>query len=132
MKAAVGIVRQGGHINMVAACEDGIPDHGRYLELLVEGGSPQGVLDMLAQPGFSAQDQWQIQIQALIQLKAEVHVYSDGLSDEQIRRALFTPCNDIADTVNRLVEEIDPGAAPGQVCRICAMPEGPQTIAYLR
>lgn len=132
MSAAVRIVREGGHIIMAGACEDGIPDHGRYLELLVEGGSPQGVLDMLARPGFGEQDQWQVQIQALIQLQAEVHVYSDGLSDEQIHRALFTPCRDIAATVKRLAEEIGPGAAPGQVCRICAMPEGPQTIAYLR
>ena len=126
MKAAVGIVRDGGHIIMAGACEDGIPDHGRYLELLVEAGSPQGFLDMMAQPGFGEQDQWQVQIQALIQLKAEVHVYSDGLSDEQIRSALFTPCSNIEETVKRLAAEIGPDA------RICAMPEGPQTIAYLR
>jgi nickel-dependent lactate racemase len=126
MKAAVGIVRDEGHIIMAGACEDGIPDHGRYLELLIEGGSPQGVLDMLAQPGFGEQDQWQVQIQALIQLKAQVHVYSDGLSDEQIRSALFTPCSDIEQTVRRLAAKIGPGT------RICVMPEGPQTIAYLR
>lgn len=126
MSAAVRIVREGGHIIMVAACEDGIPDHGRYLELLEKGGSPQGVLDMLAQPGFGAQDQWQVQIQAMIQLRAEVHVHSDGLSDEQIRRALFTPCRDVAATVKTLAEGIGPAA------RICAMPEGPQVIAALR
>jgi nickel-dependent lactate racemase len=131
MSAAVRIVREGGHIIMVAACEDGIPDHGRYLELLEEGGSPQGVLDMLSEPGFGEQDQWQVQIQAQIQLKAEVHVYSDGLSDEQISRALFTPCRDVAATVRRLAQEIGSGGAPGQACRICAMPEGPQVIATI-
>ncbi len=126
MSAAARIVRPCGHILLAAACEDGIPDHGRYLALLEEGGSPQGVLDRLAQPGFGEQDQWQVQIQALIQLGAEVHVFSENLSDEQIRRALFTPCRSITETVNRLAAEIGPGA------RICAMPEGPQTIAYLR
>ena len=126
MSAAARIVRPGGHILLAAACEDGIPDHGRYLALLEEGGSPQGVLDRLAQPGFGEQDQWQVQIQALIQLGAEVHVFSENLSDEQIRRALFTPCRSITETVNRLAAEVGPGA------RICAMPEGPQTIAYLR
>jgi nickel-dependent lactate racemase len=125
MSAAARIVRQGGAIIIAAACTDGIPDHGRYLELLVEGGSPQGVLDMLAQPGFGAQDQWQVQIQALIQLKAQVFVRSDGLTDEQIQRALFTPCHDIEATVNQLLEQYGPQA------RICVMPEGPQTIAYL-
>ena len=133
MSAAVRIVREGGHIIMAAACEDGIPDHGRYLELLIEAGSPQGFLDMLAQPGFAEQDQWQVQIQALIQLKAEVHVFSENLSDEQIRSALFTPCNDITETVNRLAEKIGPGPFDKlrTGVRICAMPEGPQTIAYI-
>jgi nickel-dependent lactate racemase len=126
MSAAARIVRPGGHIIMATACEDGIPDHGRYSALLAEGGSPQGVLDMLAQPGFGEQDQWQVQVQALIQLQAEVHVYSDGLSDEQIRRALLTPCREIEATVGRLLQELGPGA------RFCAMPEGPQTIAYIR
>ena len=125
MSAAARIVRDGGHIIMAAACEDGIPDHGRYAALLAEGGSPQGVLDRLAQPGFGEQDQWQVQIQALIQLRAQVHVYSDGLSDEQIERALFIPCRDIAATVSQLLASLGPGA------RICAMPEGPQTIAYV-
>lgn len=125
MSAANRIVREGGHIIMAAACEDGIPDHGRYAELLALGGSPQGVLDLLAQPGFAEQDQWQVQIQALIQQRATVHVYSDGLTDAQISRALFTPCADIAATVRKLATEIGPGA------RICAMPEGPQTIAYI-
>ena len=76
---------------MAGACQDGLPDHGRYAELLAGGGSPQGVLDLLAQPGFGAQDQWQVQVQAMIQLHADVYVYSDGLSDRQIRDALFEP-----------------------------------------
>jgi hypothetical protein len=31
----------GGAILMAAACEDGLPNHGRYAELLEQGGSPQ-------------------------------------------------------------------------------------------
>ena len=42
MSAAHRIVRSGGAIIMCAACEDGLPDHGRYAELLIEGGSPSG------------------------------------------------------------------------------------------
>lgn len=125
MSAAAQIVRQGGSIIIASACEDGIPAHGKYAELLAQGGSPQGILDMLDRPGFSEQDQWQVQIQAQIQLKAEVHVYSDGLTDEQIRRALFTPCRDIPRTIACLSERYrdDP--------RICILPEGPNTIAYI-
>jgi len=126
MSAAAQIVRQGGSIIIAAACEDGVPDHGRYAALLAEAGSPQGILDMLARPGFAEQDQWQIQIQAKIQLRAGVYVYSDGLTDEQIERALFTPCRDIEATVSELQRKYGPDA------RICAMPDGPQTIGYFR
>jgi nickel-dependent lactate racemase len=126
MSAARQIVRPGGAIIIAGACQDGLPDHGRYAELLATGGSPQGVLDLIAQPGFSAQDQWQVQIQAQIQLHADVYVYSDGLTDAQIEGALLKPCRSIETTIREL------GQQWGREPRICVLPEGPQTIAYLR
>ncbi|MEZ4584413.1 MAG: hypothetical protein R3A10_22750 [Caldilineaceae bacterium] len=60
---------------------------------MLRGGDPQALLDRIVSPRFSGQDQ-QAQIQAQIQLRADVHVYADGLSDAQIRAA--TPCRDIA------------------------------------
>jgi nickel-dependent lactate racemase len=80
---------------------------------------------MLARPGFSEPDQWQAQIQAMIQLRAEVYVYSDGLTDSQIEQALFIPCRDIEQTVAQLLAKYGPSA------RLCVIPDGPQTIAYL-
>ena len=126
MSAASQIVRQGGAIIIATACEDGLPDHGLYASLLAEAGSPQRIFDLISQPDFSAQDQWQVQIQAQIQLQADVHVYSDGLTDEQINRALFLPCRDIEESVVNLQKKF------GLHARICVIPEGPQTIPYLR
>lgn len=126
MSAANQIVRQGGTILIATACEDGLPNHGRYAMLLAKAGSPQGVVDMISQPGFSAQDQWQVQIQAQIQRRADVYVYSDSLSDEQIERALFIPCRSLEQTISQLQEKY------GSQARICVIPEGPQTIPYLR
>ena len=120
MQAARGIVRPGGSIVMAAGCEDGLPDHGRYAELLAEAGSPEAILELLRRPGFSEQDQWQVQIQALIQRHADVYVYSDGLSDAQIRAALFRPTRNIEATLADLAPE-----------RLCVLPDGPLTIAYL-
>jgi nickel-dependent lactate racemase len=126
MSAAAQIVRPGGTIIMAAACEDGLPDHGRYAALLAEAGSPEGVLTLIGRPGFSEQDQWQIQIQALVQQKATVMVYSDGLTEAQIRGALFEPCRHIEQTVADLLVRDGPEA------RLCVLPEGPQTIPVLR
>ena len=105
---------------MAAECSDGLPSHGRYAELLAAAGSPDAILQMLRQPGFSAQDQWQVQIQAQIQRHADVYVYSDGLGDEEIRAALLTPTRDIEATLADLAPE-----------RLCVLPQGPLTIAYL-
>jgi nickel-dependent lactate racemase len=126
MSAASQVVREGGSILIAAACEDGLPDHGRYAELLAEAGSPGGILEMIAQPGFCVQDQWQVQLQAQIQMKADVYVYSDGLSDEQIERALFIPCRDIEAIITKLLEKYGPRA------RLCVILEGPQVVPYLR
>lgn len=125
MSAASQVVREGGVIIIATACEDGLPHHGRYAALLAEAGTPQDILDLISQPGFSVQDQWQVQIQAQIQRRAEVYVYSDGLTDDQIQQALFLPCRDIEATVAHLQERYGPQA------RICVMPEGPQLIPYL-
>ena len=125
LSAARQIVRDGGAIILAGECRDGIPNHGLYADLLARAGSPARVLEMVSQPGFSAQDQWQVQIQAIIQLAARVFVYSSGLTDKQISDALFTPCHSIEETLQALSEEY------GRDARICVMPEGPQTIAYL-
>jgi len=81
---------------------------------------------MISKPGFCAQDQWQVQIQAQIQLRADVYVYSDGLTDKQIEQALFIPCRNLEQTIAQLVEKY------GSEARICVIPEGPQVIPYLR
>ncbi len=122
MSAAARIVRPGGAIIIAAACADGIPDHGLYGELLRSAGSPANVLAMVRAFDPPRQDQWQAQIQALIQLKAEVYVYTDGLTDQQVRDALLQPCHDIPALVNDLAARYGPGA------RIAVLPEGPQTI----
>lgn len=125
MSAASQVVKQGGAIIIATACEDGLPDYGLYVQLLSQAGSPQGILELISQPGFSAQDQWQVQIQAQIQQRADVYVYSDGLTEEQIKRALFNPCRDIEETVSMLSKRYGEGS------RICVLPEGPQLIPYL-
>jgi nickel-dependent lactate racemase len=125
MRAAEPIVRPGGAIIIAASCWDGIPEHGLYGKLLRGSRSPQELLDKVCAPGFLEQDQWQAHIQALVQLKAEVHVRSDGLTDDEIRAALLLPCRRIEETVAALLEKHGRGAS------ICVMPEGPQTIPYI-
>ncbi|MBC7250901.1 MAG: nickel-dependent lactate racemase [Anaerolineae bacterium] len=125
MSAAAQIVRPGGDIIIAAECWDGIPSHGEYRRLLWEANSVQELLDTVMAPGFRCHDQWEAQLQAQIQLKAKVHVYADGLTDEELRHALVIPCRSIEETVARLRRE-NPAAT------IAVLPDGPQTVPYVR
>ncbi|RME35336.1 MAG: nickel-dependent lactate racemase [Thermoflexia bacterium] len=124
MSAAAQIVRPGGDIVVVAECWDGIPDHGEYRRLLWEASSPEELLERILTPGFRCQDSWEAQIQAQVQRVARVHVYADGLTDEQLQRAHILPCRSVEETVDRLLRE-NPDA------RIAVLPDGPQTVPIL-
>lgn len=123
LAAAGKAVRKGGAILLLVACEEGLPDHGEYARLLREAGSPQAVLDKVLQPGFSCQDSWQVQIQAQVQLAADVYLYSEGLSDQQVRTSLLTPCRDLEKDLADLIRQYG--------SRVCVLPQGPLTILDL-
>jgi nickel-dependent lactate racemase len=125
ISAAAQIVKPGGAILIAAECRDGIPDYGEYGALLKEAGSPQRVLEQVLSPGFCRPDQWQAQIQAQIQLRTEVYVYSHRLSRAQIEAALFKPVESVEAALQRLTARYGPHA------RIAVLPEGPQTIPYI-
>ncbi len=124
MSAAAEIVRPGGTIIVAAECRDGVPDHGPYGRLLREGASPADVLARIAASASTIPDQWQVQIQVRIQQKANVLVRTDGLTDADVRAAHLEPIDDVTETLGQLLRN-DPAA------RICVLPEGPQTIAYV-
>jgi nickel-dependent lactate racemase len=126
MSAAEQIVRPGGSIIIAAECSDGIPDHGLYGQLLRDAASPAELFETILQSTTARQDQWQAQIQARIQQKADVYVYTDNLSEQQIRDALLLPCANIAETVETLRQKY------GHNARIGILPDGPQTIPYLQ
>ena len=124
MSAAAEVVRPGGTIVCAAECRDGLPAHGSYASLLHAGRSPAELLDRIAQSPVTQPDQWQVQIQARVQAKARVMLHADGLDDDAVRAAHLEPVHDVGAAVGALMEG-NPAA------RICVLPEGPQTIAYV-
>ena len=125
MSAAARIVKPGGVIITAAECSDGFPDHGLFSQLLRESESPVRLLETICSPGFSKQDQWEAQILALIQLKADTYLYTDNLSDEQLEISRIKRCHDIYDLIENFRNRL------GKNISICILPEGPQTIPYL-
>ncbi len=126
MSAAAKIVKEAGTIICAAECRDGIPNHGAYGELLTRSASARALLDMIMAPGFSSPDQWQVQIQAQIQLKARVLVKAGGLSANQLRAAHFEPIEDVEAAVREALKAAGPNAT------LCVLPQGPQTVPYIK
>lgn len=124
MSAAAQVVADGGTILCAAECSDGIPDHGRYAELLRRGTSPAELLAQIEARPVTEPDQWQVQVQALIQRRARVLVKADGLSGEQLAAAHFEPAPDLDVALAECV-------AGQPDARVCVLPEGPQTIPYV-
>ena len=125
MSAAAQVVKPDGVIVCASACADGYPDHGEYLDILTRRDSPDGLLEMINAPGHNRHDQWEVQVQAQIQQRADVLLKTDGLSADQVRAAHLTPIDDVgAATVEAL-------SRSGPDARVCVLPEGPQTIPYL-
>ena len=125
MSAAAQVVSDGGSIICAAECSDGLPDHGEFRQILAMRDTPQELLDMVNEPGFSRHDQWQVQLQAQIQVRARVMLKSGYLTDEQVRSAHLEPVDD----VERATAECLAGYGPD--AEICVLPEGPQTIPYV-
>ena len=121
MSAAAQVVREGGRIICAAECSEGVPEHGQYRDILASCGSPSEVLEMIQQTEYERHDQWQAQIQAQIQMKADVYLKSSCLTVQQVADAHLTPVGRIEDTI----EDCGPDAS------ICVLPEGPQTIPYI-
>ncbi|GAB3472699.1 nickel-dependent lactate racemase [Nocardiopsis coralliicola] len=124
ISAAATVVRPGGTIICAAECRDGFPDHGSYREVLASAASPQALFDEISARTETVADQWQVQIQARIQKDVDVIMHTSYLSDADLAGAHLSQTSDIGATVRRLCAEIGPGA------RVCALPEGPQTIPF--
>ena len=124
MSAAARIVQEGGTIILACECREGVPSGSPLDKLLRSASSPEEILTRLATPGFVRPEQWQAQIQALIQRRANVLVYS-SLPDDVIRACHLTPCRDITAAVRERLDR------PGPQARVAVLPQGPLTIPYL-
>ncbi|HEX2522272.1 MAG TPA: hypothetical protein VHP35_09105, partial [Terriglobia bacterium] len=126
MSAAARIVKNRGAIIAAAECSDGVPTHGNFRDLLLQGKSPEEWLHIIYGAKEPIPDQWQVQILAKILQQAEVYLFS-ALPEPEVRLAQLKPISDIASCVRQLLEARQ--ASHGT--RVAVLPEGPQTVPYL-
>jgi nickel-dependent lactate racemase len=124
MSAGARILKPGGTLILACECREGVPANSPHDKLLRSAPSPEEILRLLAGAGFVRPEQWQAQIQALIQRQARVLDYT-SLTVEVIRRAHLTPCRDISAAVAEALRALGPRA------QVAVLPQGPLTIPYL-
>jgi nickel-dependent lactate racemase len=125
MSAASRVVRDGGMIICAAECRDGYPDHGSYREVLRSAPTPAALLAEISGRTVTIPDQWQVQIQAQIQVRSTVVMHTSYLTDADLAEAHLRQTADISETIAAENHRL------GSAARICVLPEGPQTIPYL-
>ncbi len=125
LSCAARVVRPGGIIICAAECSDGIPAATDFADMISGMVNPGDFLRRLSDPGFRRQDQWQAQVLAQVLEKADVYLKSDGLSEEEIRSSPLRPVERIEDLLSKVLKDHPD-------FRICVLPEGPQTIPYVR
>jgi len=121
MSAAAQVVKPGGTIVCIAECRDGFPEHGSYRSELTSASSVKALLDTIVTREQTVPDQWQLQIQASIMLRARVIVSTGYLSEAELAEAHLEQTNDVVQTV----------AEAGPRASVCALPEGPMSVPYL-
>ncbi len=124
MSAAERVVKEGGSIIMVAECWDGIPFRSDYEIILKSVDKVESLMGFIREHETELQDTWQVYFQAMVQMKADVFLYSK-LDPETVKSAHLEPVSNINSLILELVEKYGPDT------RICVLPEGPHTIPYL-
>jgi len=126
IKVASGIIRDGGAILLFSECLEGLPEYGEFGEIMRLSETPEDLLAMVHSHGFSMQDQWDAQIHAQICKRLALHIYSEGLTDSEIRQVFGNPSRDAEKTLEALLKEYGPNA------QIAVLPSGPLAVPYIR
>lgn len=126
ISAAEAVVKEGGTIICAAECADGLPDGSEYQRVLESAASIDELRRSIERRPRTQPDQWQVQIQARVQSRVRVAVYSEYLPAEKLHTAHLEKAESVEDAVREALEEAGPDS------RLCVLPEGPQTVPYLR
>ena len=120
--AAAHMVRPGGRILMVGACQEGVGGQ-EFAELMARYPSDAEFLRGIEGVPVTV-DQWQLEKLALVTQKMQVLYAAPGVPQEYQRRFWGRGFANPQDAVDALVAGLDPGA------RIAVVPDGPYVLAH--
>ncbi|HEY3354221.1 MAG TPA: nickel-dependent lactate racemase [Polyangia bacterium] len=123
LSVAARACADGGAIVLCAECREGLGSP-EYVAMLRRAAAPGPFLDALA-AAPPVIDQWQVQVQALVQRRCTVYLHS-ALSPALVAQAHLAPAPDLDATVALLVAQRR--RALGREPRVCVLPYGQLTV----
>jgi nickel-dependent lactate racemase len=122
--AAAHIVKPGGKILLLAACEEG-PGAPEFSRMLQDNPSDRDFLGRITDAPVTI-DQWQLEKLALVTQKAQVLFYAPGLPREYHASLWGRAFPTAASAVEALLASLSPDAT------VAVIPEGPYVLAKVR
>jgi nickel-dependent lactate racemase len=114
----------GGTILLVAECREGL-GAGEYVHLLASEASPRALLERIGAARETIFDQWQVQVQAMVQARCDVWLHS-AMPRAAVEQAHLRYAADVTETLAAIIAE--KGAALGREPTVCVMPFGQLTV----
>ncbi len=121
MVGVLDILKEGGSIVIAAGCADGIGS-AEFEELLRKTTDIDTFIHWIQQPGVFTIDQWEIEELVKALKKGRVYLYTDGLSDDDVRDCLVEPAPSVEAGIARALKRHGAGAT------IAVVPRGPYVI----
>lgn len=124
MVGVLDILKNDGTIIIAASCKDGIGSK-EFEALLRNTTDLDAFLHDIQQPGVFTIDQWEVEELIKALRKAQVLLYTDGLSDDDIRSCLVEPASSVESGIKAALTR------HGKDARIAVVPKGPYVMPRL-
>lgn len=125
MTAALPIVKQSGTIIIAAECKEGLGGP-EFSQLVRETEDMDVSRKNMIRDDYFVVDQWQFEELAKVLKKADVYLYSTGLSGEDIPKSLLTIVESVEAGIEMALKKY------GENAKIAVIPKGPYVLAEVK
>jgi nickel-dependent lactate racemase len=126
MVGALPILKPGGTIIIASSCSEGVGSE-EFRTLLWKSESLEKTVERMYDPANFIIDQWEVEELAKVYKKAkDVYLYTDGLSDEEIKHCFVKRAEDLGKTIIEVLESY------GKDAKLAVISEGPYIIPYVK
>jgi len=122
---AADIVKPGGTIILVSACDEGIGS-ATFEKIAEQFPTIEAFMVAILNGSFFVADQWQLEELGKVLRKAKVKVFSQGLPPETFRKYYVEPAISVEQAVAEALQEY------GSDASIAVIPDGPYVLAEVR